>query len=298
MGCLKLAYYESEPTLNVAYRNGIASEKSVQELISIDPLAEKFPYNGVYNFSENRVIDGIELEGLEVLLVGKYTTGSAGISGYAGGGVVIAPDGVYGFGEWGVGFETNVSISSEVGVTFYPTMPAAKYASGEGYSLGVNANVGLIANGTASVNAVESSGYYGVNTTFGVGAGLPGVVASVSGYKTNTTLKPISDLANKAVALDALNTAKTNLNGTYNSLASERNSLIKQQNHLREANRNIVSGLDSITDPDNRSAKIRELKANLDALNSSEASMNNLNENINNVKQQIDQINGAIDSLR
>lgn len=33
--------------------------------MNIDPLAEKYPYNGVYNFSENRVIDGRELEGLE-----------------------------------------------------------------------------------------------------------------------------------------------------------------------------------------------------------------------------------------
>lgn len=37
--------------------------------MSIDPLAEKYPYNGVYNFSENRVVDGRELEGLEVVLV-------------------------------------------------------------------------------------------------------------------------------------------------------------------------------------------------------------------------------------
>ncbi|WP_051890838.1 RHS repeat-associated core domain-containing protein, partial [Chryseobacterium sp. JM1] len=36
---------------------------------NIDPLAEKYPYNGTYNFSENRVIDGRELEGLEVVLV-------------------------------------------------------------------------------------------------------------------------------------------------------------------------------------------------------------------------------------
>jgi RHS repeat-associated protein len=31
----------------------------------IDPLSEKYAYNGVYNFSENRVVDGRELEGLE-----------------------------------------------------------------------------------------------------------------------------------------------------------------------------------------------------------------------------------------
>jgi hypothetical protein len=32
---------------------------------SIDPLAAKYPYNSTYAFSENRVIDGVELEGLE-----------------------------------------------------------------------------------------------------------------------------------------------------------------------------------------------------------------------------------------
>ena len=35
----------------------------------IDPLAESFPHNGTYNFSENRVIDAIELEGLESYVV-------------------------------------------------------------------------------------------------------------------------------------------------------------------------------------------------------------------------------------
>ena len=39
----------------------------------IDPLAEKYPYNGTYNFSENRVIDGRELEGLEVVLLKDST---------------------------------------------------------------------------------------------------------------------------------------------------------------------------------------------------------------------------------
>jgi RHS repeat-associated protein len=38
---------------------------AIGRFINIDPLAEKYSYNGVYNFSENRVIDGRELEGLE-----------------------------------------------------------------------------------------------------------------------------------------------------------------------------------------------------------------------------------------
>ena len=38
---------------------------------AVDPLASKYPYNSTYAFSENRVIDGIELEGLEVKKIGK-----------------------------------------------------------------------------------------------------------------------------------------------------------------------------------------------------------------------------------
>jgi len=37
--------------------------------MSVDPLAEKYAYNGVYNFSENRVLDARELEGLESILL-------------------------------------------------------------------------------------------------------------------------------------------------------------------------------------------------------------------------------------
>jgi hypothetical protein len=33
----------------------------------VDPLTAKYPYNSPYAFSENRVVDGIELEGLEVV---------------------------------------------------------------------------------------------------------------------------------------------------------------------------------------------------------------------------------------
>ena len=37
----------------------------IGRFLSLDPLAAKYPYNSPYAFSENRVIDGVELEGLE-----------------------------------------------------------------------------------------------------------------------------------------------------------------------------------------------------------------------------------------
>ncbi|WNJ21515.1 hypothetical protein [Pontibacter sp. G13] len=38
----------------------------IGRFLSIDPLAPDYPHNSPYAFSENRVIDGVELEGLEV----------------------------------------------------------------------------------------------------------------------------------------------------------------------------------------------------------------------------------------
>jgi len=44
----------------------------IGRFLSIDPLTGKYPHNSPYAFSENRVIDGFELEGLEVVLVNGY----------------------------------------------------------------------------------------------------------------------------------------------------------------------------------------------------------------------------------
>ena len=47
---------------------------------SVDPLAGKFPWNSTYAFAENRVIDGIELEGLEWVPNKPLTTANEQIS--------------------------------------------------------------------------------------------------------------------------------------------------------------------------------------------------------------------------
>jgi RHS repeat-associated protein len=50
-------------SLNYTYR---MHDPRVGRFFARDPIAHKFPYNSPYAFSENRAIDGIELEGLEV----------------------------------------------------------------------------------------------------------------------------------------------------------------------------------------------------------------------------------------
>src|SRR5688572_27166293 len=41
-------------------------DPAIGRFVSVDPLAEEYTYNSTYAFSENRLIDGIELEGKEL----------------------------------------------------------------------------------------------------------------------------------------------------------------------------------------------------------------------------------------
>jgi RHS repeat-associated protein len=64
-------------SVNYKYR---MHDPRLGRFFSADPLASKYPHNGTYNFSENRVIDGVELEGLEVqIVIGNIPTGTTEI---------------------------------------------------------------------------------------------------------------------------------------------------------------------------------------------------------------------------
>jgi|GEM_PF-2772166 len=58
-------------SINYKYR---VHDPRLGRFFSIDPLAAKYPHNSPYAFSENRLIDGIELEGLEVHLLNNGET--------------------------------------------------------------------------------------------------------------------------------------------------------------------------------------------------------------------------------
>ena len=49
-------------SINYKYR---VHDPRIGRFLSLDPLAKEYPHNSPYAFSENRVIDGVELEGLE-----------------------------------------------------------------------------------------------------------------------------------------------------------------------------------------------------------------------------------------
>jgi len=43
----------------------------VGRFLSVDPIAQHFPWNTPYSFAENKVIEGVDFDGLEVMIVTK-----------------------------------------------------------------------------------------------------------------------------------------------------------------------------------------------------------------------------------
>jgi hypothetical protein len=58
------------------------SDPAIGRFWQVDPSAQDYYHNGVYNFSENRVVDGYELKGLEYVSIHHYSNGSVSQIGY------------------------------------------------------------------------------------------------------------------------------------------------------------------------------------------------------------------------
>jgi RHS repeat-associated protein len=59
-----------EGAVNYKYR---VEDPRLGRFFSVDPLCKVFPWNGYYTFSENRVIDSVELEGCEKVSIHTYS---------------------------------------------------------------------------------------------------------------------------------------------------------------------------------------------------------------------------------
>ena len=53
-------------SVNYKYR---MHDPRIGRFFAVDPLTAKYPHNSPYAFSENRVLDAIELEGLEAFFI-------------------------------------------------------------------------------------------------------------------------------------------------------------------------------------------------------------------------------------
>ena len=57
-------------SLNYKFR---MHDSRIGRFFAVDPLFKEYPWNSSYAFSENRLIDAIDLEGAEQLVVGKFS---------------------------------------------------------------------------------------------------------------------------------------------------------------------------------------------------------------------------------
>ncbi|WP_338731495.1 hypothetical protein [Mangrovimonas cancribranchiae] len=212
----------------------------VGRFFAIDPLFRKYPHNSPYAFSENRLIDGVELEGLEVLQVGKVSTLSALVSGSSQGGIAVDfnTGNVYGYGELAIGLESDISVFSGVSVTFYPYMDSALILEGNGASASIStAKWGA----TVSGGLTSSGGELGINLSIGIGAGV--APASASAMFSNTTLKPISKGAETEMAIKLLNQSYMDMYKKIKPLLKEFNSLNSANDQLYTNNKVLNDAL-------------------------------------------------------
>jgi hypothetical protein len=198
---------------------------------AVDPLSAKYPWNSNYAFSENRVIDGVELEGLEVVSIGVssgYTFLLYNSSVEAG--IVIAPSGIYRYETHSRGGELDIAnYSLTLSVTYFPDMPTVLDFAGESYSFGINASAGVIG---GSVQGVQSGEYTGINLQFGF---TPGVMPiSVSLTKGETEISELHSFENSSISSEHLKKGIDVLKGQRNELIREKKSFEKERANLAD----------------------------------------------------------------
>jgi hypothetical protein len=192
----------------------------IGRFFAVDPLAAKYPWNSPYAFSENRVVDGVELEGLEAITVSRVFTASAGVSTFTDKGHIFDLSKpkiqLYSYITVGKGVETNISLTYEGNVGNYPDA-SAQDLEGNGNLKGISVGEGLSGSvGLATTSNGKNGRIAGAGGTIGI---LP---VSGSFYSTNTVITPISKSAQvMSSILTGIDKAVEHINGKLSSFDFE-----------------------------------------------------------------------------
>ncbi|AMC09918.1 hypothetical protein Lupro_00995 [Lutibacter profundi] len=172
--------------LSFKWRN---HDPAIGRFMSVDPLAEQYSYQFPYNFAENRVIDGFELEGLEWVDV----DGAWEYQGYtqveAGSPLFFAPEGSSPVASW-----TSQEVAEGYPVGIGALVETLNIGGPDGTIEQFQANTsgmvelpysgteqtGLGSSGTYSIDGHTVYGYYNRNDVTGVVNDQWGTVESVS----------------------------------------------------------------------------------------------------------------------
>lgn len=137
--------------------------------LSVDPISNKFPELTPYQFASNRPIQGIDLEGKEVLLVTGTLNGFGLIAGgNIGGGFAIGKEGFAVYSSETISGGVGLELGGTVNVTVYPKMHDLNDLNGYAPGFSIAGGEGLITG--ASVNS--SAGKWGGTLSGGPGVGV------------------------------------------------------------------------------------------------------------------------------
>src|SRR5690554_3277453 len=155
-------------SINYKYR---MHDPRIGRFFAVDPLAAKFPHNGPYNFSENRVIDAFELEGLETITIEVAVRAIGpfvGASSFAG--VGIGKDGLVAYAGYSAGLNFGLYGGAGIGAGF--TMDDIGDFSGSSSEIGVAGGFKVAGEFALSFNPDTKSVGFGVAPgKLGVGIG-------------------------------------------------------------------------------------------------------------------------------
>ena len=183
---------------------------------SVDPLAGKFPWNSSYAFAENRVVDGRELEGLEVVFSTEEFNSAGGIAQY-GWNYVRGKGRAYdAFGITFFHYYSTLNISDKetvagllpVGVKKHYGIDFGTKSFSQAISNGSITSLDLAPIGRGSVEARDRDWYFGASVGFGIGAVFTTTETKIKSsysitYEEQTHLRKL--IKNKGFEYDDLN---------------------------------------------------------------------------------------------
>gem|GEM_PF-4911536 len=169
---------------------------------SVDPYSSKFPWNSSYAFSENRLLDGVELEGREVILIHGDARFSAYVTGSVSTGLALDFQGNVGWflsPSFGAGVIGGWSAGG--GISVYPTARNINQLSGWGASAYVSGifGYGLSFSYDVAMDIDNLKGYWGLTGSFGAGeeVGAAGEVSYT--WIFSTTWKDVGSFFEKYI---------------------------------------------------------------------------------------------------
>jgi RHS repeat-associated protein len=173
-------------------------DPTIGRFMGVDPLAEKYMYNSSYAFSENIVINGIELEGAEKLTtIDKFSYSD----NYAMNAITVVDNSAInllngGIGIWNSGVSTFQMLGNEGFSGYWNSLSNDLNSLGNAFTESLDANIKDIKSKSASEIFIESIRQFGKAQNYENAVSLGVSLATTKNFAFNSSLSQF----NKAVS--------------------------------------------------------------------------------------------------